>query len=132
MSYLVALAVLAVFLIFAFNNRFLEREYYGPRLGALLAHWAGIAIQIVFIVVMTFLWLNWLRGVPPRGQLMVVGVAWAVLATAVEFFGYHWVQQRSWHDVLDEYDLRTGHGWWLVTLAYLLTPLIVHEVFYLD
>lgn len=130
MNYIVALAVLVVFLIFAFNNRFLGREYYGPRLGAFVAHWAGVGIQVIFIVLLTFLWLNWMRSVQARGVLLTVGVMWAVLATAVEFFAYHWVQRRSWPEVLGEYDARSGHGWWLVTLAYLLAPLIVHEVFF--
>lgn len=130
MNYIVALAVLVVFLIFAFNNRFLGREYYGPRLGVRVAHWAGVGIQVIFIIVMTFLWLNWMRSVQARGVLLGVGAMWAVLATAVEFFAYHWVQRRPWRDVLGEYDLRVGNGWWLVTLAYLLTPLIVHEVFF--
>jgi hypothetical protein len=127
MSYLAALAVLVVYLVFAFNNRYLGREFYGPRVGTMLAHWVGVAIQLAFVVVMTFLWLNWLRGEHGRGQLLAVGLIWVVLAEAWEFFVFHGVQRKPWADVLAEYDPRTGHGWWLVPLAYLLAPLLVHE-----
>jgi hypothetical protein len=130
MPYLAALAVLAVFLIFAFNNRFLGREYYAPRLGTLLAHWVGVAIQIGFVAVMAFLFLDWLRGDYTRETLWRIGVLWAVGAQAWEAFAFHWVQRRPWHEVLAEYNPLTGHGWWLVPLAYLLAPVLVQMTFF--
>ncbi|HKJ00444.1 MAG TPA: hypothetical protein VKB51_18385 [bacterium] len=127
MIYLAALAVLVVYIIFAFNIRFLGREYYGPRLGTWVAHWVGVAIQIAFVIVMTYLFLNWLRGAHTRAELWTIGVMWAVLAEAWELFAFHWVQRRPWADVLAEYNPLTGHGWWLVPLTYLLAPVLVYD-----
>jgi hypothetical protein len=125
MIYLAALAVLAVFLIFAFNNRFLGREFYEPRLGHHLAHWAGVVIQVGFVALMTAVLLEWLRGDFTRDQLWTVGVLWLVAGQAVELFVFHWVRRRPWAEIVAEYNPLTGHGWWLVPLAYLLMPVLV-------
>jgi hypothetical protein len=126
MIYLAALAVLFVYLVFAFNNRFLGQAYYAPRVGALAAHWVGVALQIAFIGVTTFLLLDWAHGELARSQLWSIGVGWAVLAQAVELVAFHWVQRRPWAHVLDEYNPLAAHGWWLVPLAYLLAPVLVN------
>ena len=107
MSFLAALAVLVVLLVFAFNNRYLGREVYGPKLGERVAHWAGVAIQVAFTGVMTFLWLNWLRGEHGRGFLLIMGLVWAVVAEAWEFFVAR-VQRKPWAEVLDEYNPNTN------------------------
>lgn len=126
MLYVGALAVLAVYLIFAFNNRFLGQEFYAARVGRLLAHWVGVAIQLAFVAVVTFLFLEWLRGGYTRADLWAVGVLWAVLGEAWELFFFRVMRRRPWAEVLAEYKPLTGHGWWLVPLAYLLAPVLVH------
>ena len=127
MVYVGAFGVLILLLIFAFNNRFVGREYYAPRVGPLLAHWVGVAIQIAWVCIVTFLLLDWLKGDHSRADLWWVGVLWAVLSVAWELFAFHWVQKRGWRDVLDEYNPLIGHGWALVPLAYLLAPVAIHD-----
>jgi len=127
MIYIGALGVLFLLVIFAFNNRFVGREFYAPRVGLLVAHWVGVAIQIAWVGIVTFLLLGWLRGNQEAADLWAVGVLWAVLSVAWEMFAFHWVQRRGWHDVLDDYNPLVGHGWWLVPLAYLLAPIVIHD-----
>ena len=130
MIYVGALALLVLYLIFAFNNRFLGREYYGPRVGEMVAHWVGVLIQLAFIGGVTLLFLDWLRTDFTRTQLWTVGIMWAVLAPAWELFAFHWMQRKPWSQVLDEYNPLTGHGWWLVPLGLLVAPVLVYQIFH--
>jgi hypothetical protein len=127
MSYLASLAVLAVFLIFAFNNRFLARELYGPKVGVYTAHCVGVALQVLFIFALTYLLLAWLGGSYSRADLWAIGVTWAVLGDGIELWYLRAVQRQSWSGMLAEYDLRRGRLWWLVPPAMLVAPVVVHD-----
>jgi hypothetical protein len=125
MVYVGTIAILAVYIIFGFNNRFLGRELYGPQLGPRLAHWTGVAIQIGFVAIVTFLFLDWL-GSTTAVERWSIGVVWAVGAQAWEVFALRTLKRRHWGEVLAEYNPLTGYGWWLVPLAYLLAPTLLH------
>jgi hypothetical protein len=130
MSYIAAMGVLVVLVVFAFNNRFLGRELYGPRLGYLAAHWVGVAIQVAFTGMVTYLWLAWLKGEHWQVNLWAVGIAWAVLAEAAEMVIFLGPRHRTLAHVLSEYNPLRGRGWWLVPLAYLLAPVLVRAWFF--
>jgi len=129
MIYLAAVVIWVVFTIFAFNNHFLRSEMYGPRLGETLAHYVGVALQILFILGVTFLLLTWLRGDYTVGQLWAVGVIWVVLTAGGELWLFGRAAPGWRRDWIQQYNLLRGRVWVLVLLALLFAPILVHNWF---
>jgi hypothetical protein len=65
--------------------------------------------------------------IPTRRVALDIGAAWALLAVLFEFGFGHYVGKDSWEDLLEAYDLRTGHVWSLVPAWLVLAPAVVRE-----
>ena len=125
MSFLVfftALAVWYVIAVFAHNNRFLRDTYYGPMVGARLAHLVGVVLQIAFIYAITYLWLNWLELSLSAVSLWTVGGLWVLLAVLAEPAFYYHSGLSPWREVMKDYNLMHGRLWLLVLVALLYAP----------
>jgi hypothetical protein len=51
-----------------------------------------------------------------RRKALEIGGAWVVLTVFFEFGFGHWVDRKSWAELLDNYDIAEGHPWLLVLL----------------
>jgi hypothetical protein len=52
-----------------------------------------------------------------RRKALEIGGAWVVLTVFFEFGFGHWVDRKSWAELLDNYDIAEGHPWLLVLLC---------------
>jgi hypothetical protein len=54
---------------------------------------------------------------------LTVGVLWLVLTLAFEFLIGHYVLEKPWTALLEDYDIRRGRIWVAVLVMVLLAPL---------
>jgi hypothetical protein len=107
-------------------NGAIRRAAYENRLGELIAHQLATAAYMALITVyVRQLQRRW--PIPTRRAALDIGAAWALLAVLFEFGFGHYVGKDSWEDLLEAYDLRTGHVWSLVPAWLVLAPAVVRE-----
>lgn len=108
-------------------NGVIRELTYRDRLGELAAHQVSTATALALFVP----YLAAVQRRSPlhsRGQAVAVGATWVALTVAFEFTFGHWVDGKSWTELLGDYDVLAGHLW-PVILAWLgLGPLVLHEI----
>jgi hypothetical protein len=57
-----------------------------------------------------------------------VGAAWVVLTVLFEFGFGHYVDHKSWDELLDNYDISEGHLWFLVLLWIAVGPAATRKI----
>jgi ABC-type multidrug transport system permease subunit len=94
-----------------------------PRLGSTAADIISAALGIAIILLVTFFLLRPFAG----GSLSQLGVASAMLVAltvAFEFFVGHYVDHKSWSELVANYAIWRGRLWPIVLLVLALTPFL--------
>lgn len=68
------------------------------------------------------------RPLGTRREALEVGAAWAVLTAAFDFGLGRYVDHKSWHELLRDYDLPSGQLWPLVLAWIAVGPLVAREL----
>jgi hypothetical protein len=63
-----------------------------------------------------------------RPRRSAIGAVWLALTVLFEFSFGHWVDGKSWSDLLGDYNLATGHVWPLLLAWLALGPAVVRTV----
>ena len=69
------------------------------------------ALLALYFVVLQRRW-----PIPRMKTALEIGGAWVVLTVLFEFGFGHYVDRKSWSELLDNYDISDGHLWLLVLL----------------
>jgi len=75
-----------------------------------------------------YLWLldRW-RPLPSTRTALSVGAVWVVLTIAFDLMLGHYVEHKSWHTLLADYDLSSGKVWVAVPVWTLVAPALVRR-----
>ena len=83
---------------------------YRDRVGELTAHQISTAVALaLFAAYFAALQARW--PLPSRRVAMQVGALWVALTLAFEFGFGHWVDHKSWDELLQQYDVSAGYVW---------------------
>jgi hypothetical protein len=110
-------------LISGFNFFVLMNLVYEPRWGALVAHQIGMSTRIVYIFVLAYFLLRYVKEYNVK-DLILIGLVWLGLEEIFEWGG-SFILRRSVEEILVGWNIFAGYMWPYVMLAYLLSNLIV-------
>jgi hypothetical protein len=93
-----------------------------PRFGDPAGRALSTVILCALVYLTTWLTIGWIH--PTRaGEALGIGVLWLVLTLAFEFLAGHYLFQKPWAVLLEDYDLSRGRIWIVVLIVVLLAPL---------
>lgn len=107
-------------------NGVVRERFYARRLGPLRAHQASTASAVALFAAY-FTWLQRRRPLPDDRTALEAGVAWLVLTVLFEFSFGRAVAKQDWSELLEDYDLRSGHVWPLFLAWLVVGPMIVRR-----
>lgn len=97
---------------------------YKDQFGEEAANYISTATLIVLLTV--YMWLLERRWpIPTRYIAFRIGAYWVALTIAFEFGFGHYVDGKSWTDLLNNYNLADGQAWLLVLVWMLVAPAVV-------
>lgn len=100
---------------------------YADRLGDGAAHQVSTASAVaLFALYFAFLDRRW--PLPTLRTALAVGAAWLALTVAFEFGFGHYVDGKTWAELLADYDLAAGRLWPLLLLWLAVGPAFVRAV----
>lgn len=100
---------------------------YKDRVGELAGHQLSTGTGIGLFAAY-FWWLGRRWPIPTRRTALEIGAAWVALTVAFEFGFGHYVDGKSWDELLRDYDVASGRLWPLVLVWLGLGPLVVREL----
>ncbi len=110
-------------LISGFNYFVLMNLVYEPRWGTLIAHQIGMSTRIVYIFILAYLLLRYVKEYN-TGDLILIGFVWLGLEEIFEWGG-SFILGRSVEEILVGWNIFAGYMWPYVLLAYLFSNLVV-------
>lgn len=113
-------------LISGFNFFVLMNLIYEPRWGYLVAHQIGMSTRIVYISILAYLLLRYVKEYDTK-DLMHVGILWLGLTLVFEWAGSLAIG-RPVQEILVGWNIFAGYMWPYVLLTYLLSNLIIGMV----
>jgi hypothetical protein len=113
-------------LISGFNFFVLMNLIYEPRWGPLVAHQIGMSTRIVYIFVLAYFLLRYVKEYNTK-DLMLIGLVWLGLEEVFEWGG-SFILGRPVEEILIGWNVFAGYMWPYVMLTYLTANLIVGVV----
>ena len=110
-------------LISGFNFFVLMNLIYEPRWGPLVAHQIGMSTRIVYIFVLAYFLLRYVKEYNTK-DLMLIGLVWLGLEEVFEWGG-SFILGRPVEEILIGWNVFAGYMWPYVMLTYLSANLIV-------
>ena len=110
-------------LISGFNFFVLMNLVYEPRWGTLVAHQIGMSTRIVYIFILAYFLLRYVKEYNTK-DLILIGLVWLGLEEIFEWGG-SFILRRPVEEILVGWNVFAGYMWPYVMLAYLLSNLIV-------
>jgi hypothetical protein len=110
-------------LISGFNYFILMNLIYEPMWGALIAHQIGMSTRIIYIFILAYLLLRYVKKYIIK-DLIHVGILWLCLTEVFEWVGSIAIG-RSVEEILIGWNICAGYMWPFVLLAYLLSNIII-------
>jgi steroid 5-alpha reductase family enzyme len=113
--------------IIAILNGTLRQAGYGPFVGELLAHQISCFVGISLFFIAMYVFFKYAKIDYTKKELLVIGIAWLLMAILFEFVFGHYVMGNSWEKLFADYNLLQGRLWVLVLLATAAGPLLVYS-----
>jgi len=113
-------------LISGFNFFVLMNIVYEPGWDALVAHQIGMSTRIVYIFILAYLLLQFVKEYETK-DLIHVGILWLGLTLLFEWIGSLAIG-RPVQEILIGWNIFAGYMWPYVLLTYLLSNLIIGTI----
>lgn len=110
-------------LISGFNYFVLMNLIYEPRWGPLIAHQIGMSTRIIYIFILSYLLLRYIKQYS-TWDLIFIGLVWLALEEIFEWAG-SFTLGRSAAEILVGWNICAGYMWPYVMLTYLFSNLII-------
>jgi hypothetical protein len=110
-------------LVSGFNFFVLMSLVYEPVWGALVVHQIGMSTRIVYIFILAYLLLRYVKKYDTK-DLIFVGLLWLGSSLAFEWLG-SLALRRPLEEILMGWNVLAGYMWPFVLLTYLLSNLVV-------
>jgi len=117
-----AVAVWFLILLLAVLNGGLREALLLPAFGKPLALILSGLLLILFILVVSFLLVPRIKPPMRRAQAVILGLLWFGLTLVFEFGFGHWMQGRTWRELLEAYTFTDGNLWPLVLVVTACAP----------
>ena len=98
-------------------NGVIRELVYKERVGESTGNQISVG-TLTALLALYFIALQRRWPIPTRQQALEIGGAWVVLTVLFEFGFGHWVDGKSWDELLENYDIADGKLW-LVVLAWI-------------
>ncbi|HPD58127.1 MAG TPA: hypothetical protein P5294_11340 [Smithellaceae bacterium] len=118
-----ALAIWVIMAVIAVANGFFRVSVLVPRVGEQVGHIISTIMLSCFIAALAWFCIRWLKPQTPAAA-MLLGAFWVALTLAFEFGFGHFVAQKSWAELLNDYNLLRGRVWPLVLVVTAISPYI--------
>ena len=100
---------------------------YADRVGELTAEQVSGAALVALLA--AYFWLLERRWpIPTARQALGIGLTWVLLTVAFEFLFGHYADDKSWSELLGNYDVASGHLWILVLAWIGAGPMLVRRL----
>ena len=96
-------------------NGVVRETVYRDRVGEFTANQISVATLIALLAIY-FVLLDRLWPIATARAAFGIGAAWVVLTVLFEFGFGHYVDRKSWAELLENYDVGAGQLWVLVLL----------------
>jgi hypothetical protein len=110
-------------LISGFNFFVLMNLIYEPSWGVLVAHQIGMSTRIVYIFILAYFLLRYVKDYETK-DLVHVGIMWLALTLVFEWGG-SFIIRRPVSEIVVGWNIFAGYMWPYVLLAYLSSNFIV-------
>lgn len=98
-------------------NGVIREIVYRDRVGELRANQIAVAILIALLALyFSILERRW--PIPTLRAALAIGATWAILTVVFEFVFGHWVDQKTWSELFQNYNVADGRLW-LVALIWI-------------
>jgi hypothetical protein len=108
-------------MVIAIGNGAAREAFLVPRLGAAVAHVVSTIVLALLILTVSFVAIPWLAP-KSLGRAVVVGSIWLVLTLAFEFGFGHWLANKPWRELLQDYNLLKGRVWAFIPITTAVAP----------
>ena len=98
-----------------------------PVVGDFQARQIGVFSGSALILIVTCLFVRWINA-PNTKSLLQVGALWVVMTIAFEFTFGHYIFNRSWADLVSDYDLARGGFLAIGMLVVMFSPVIAAKL----
>jgi hypothetical protein len=113
--------------VLAIGNGVAREALYADRVGDLAAHQISTATFLaLFAAYFAALERRW--PIATTRRAVEIGATWVLLTVGFEFGFGHWVDGKSWSELLENYDLASGHLFVLVLLWVGVGPAVVRAL----
>jgi hypothetical protein len=116
-----ALVVWFGILLLAVLNGGVRNIWLVPCLGDTVGRALSTVALSALVILMTWLTIGWI-GPRTTKDAWMVGLLWVSLTLAFEFLAGHYLFNKHWAVLLDDYDVRRGRIWVAVLVITLLAP----------
>lgn len=123
MLILKALAVWLLILVCAVVNGAFRESVLVPRFGSLPAFVVSGVLLLLCIVAVSTALVPWFGRLLVSGYLLI-GILWLILTLVFEFGFGHFLQHKTWPQLLKAYTFQEGNLWPLVLIVTTLAPLL--------
>ena len=123
-----AWAILAILtVLFGAFRELIFIPYTG--LGGTVARGVLLPIAILYILIVTYLFLKLVKIDYTQRDTIFIGVMWLVLTISFEFVFGIYVMGNSLETLLYDYNIFAGRTWGLFLLTLAVAPVVVHKYF---
>ena len=115
--------------VLAILNAMFREAFITPNAGEYAGHVISTVTLLILLGAYVYVYF-WRMPVHDGRELVVVGVLWAGLTVAFEFFFGHYVAGEAWADLLALYDVTQGNVWVFVPLFVLVALTLFSRYLY--
>jgi hypothetical protein len=117
-----SLAIWLGILVLANINGAVREMWLIPTLGPTPGRALSTIILSALVLLVTWLSIAWIAPATTRDALLI-GALWLLLTLAFEFLVGHYVFQKPWSELTEDYHVMRGRIWPLVLVMVLFAPL---------
>ena len=111
----------------AIANGAIREGWYGKHLSELQAHQLSTATGVLLFG--GYIWaLIRIWRFASAGQALTIGLVWLGMTVAFEFLFGHYMAQRSWSELLRDYNLFAGRVWLVVLVWVAISPYVFYRL----
>ncbi|WP_287582854.1 hypothetical protein [Candidatus Borrarchaeum sp.] len=106
-----ALGIWVLLLFLAISNALIRESVYAPIVGSYGGHVISTIIAILYTLIITYLFVVYLRADVTRIDLLLIGAFWLIITILFEFSFGHYVMGHPWSYLFADYNILKGRVW---------------------
>ena len=95
-----------------------------PAAGRSVADVMSAGLGVIILLALSWAFLHGPSHAMTVPQQLTVAASWLLLTVVFEFTFGHWVDGKSWQELLDNYNVSAGRLWPIVLGLFVITPFL--------